>query len=30
LDIAFTVDLNEWNGEKNIQMKMIDIRLHVA
>ena len=30
LDIAFTVDLNEWNGEKNIQMKMIDIRLHAA
>lgn len=27
LDIVFTLDENEWNGEKTIQLKMIDIRL---
>ena len=27
IDIVFTLDLNEWNGEKNLQMKVIDIRL---
>ncbi len=27
LDIVFTLDMNEWNGEKNLQMKVIDIRL---
>jgi single-stranded-DNA-specific exonuclease len=27
LDIVFTLDMNEWNGEKNLQMKLIDIRL---
>ena len=27
LDIVFTIDENEWNGEKNLQMKMIDLRL---
>ncbi len=27
LDIVFTIDENEWNGEKNLQMKMIDVRL---
>ena len=27
LDIVFTVDLNEWNGEKNIQLKVIDFRV---
>jgi single-stranded-DNA-specific exonuclease len=27
LDIVFTIDENEWNGEKNIQLKMIDLRL---
>ena len=26
LDIVFTIDENEWNGERNLQMKMIDIR----
>ena len=27
LDIVFNLDLNEWNGEKSIQLKMIDMRL---
>ncbi len=27
LDIVFTIDLNEWNGEKNIQLKVIDFRI---
>jgi single-stranded-DNA-specific exonuclease len=27
LDIVFTLDENEWNNEKNIQLKMIDLRL---
>lgn len=27
LDIVFTLDLNEWNGEKNLQLKVIDVRL---
>lgn len=27
LDIVFTIDENEWNGEKNLQLKMIDLRL---
>lgn len=27
LDIVFTIDENEWQGEKSLQMKMIDIRL---
>ncbi|MBN8835770.1 MAG: single-stranded-DNA-specific exonuclease RecJ [Sphingobacteriia bacterium] len=27
LDIVFTLDLNEWNGEKSVQLKMIDLRL---
>jgi hypothetical protein len=25
LDIVFTIDENEWNGEKNLQIKMIDL-----
>lgn len=29
IDIAFTVDINEWNGEKSLQMKVIDFRLSV-
>ena len=29
LDIVFVLDLNEWNGEKKLQMKVIDIRLAV-
>lgn len=27
LDIVFTIDENEWNGEKKLQLKMMDIRL---
>lgn len=27
VDIVFTIDLNEWNGEKNVQLKMIDFKL---
>jgi len=27
VDIVFTIDLNEWNGEKNIQLKMVDFKL---
>lgn len=27
VDLVFTLDENEWNGEKNIQLKMIDLRL---
>jgi single-stranded-DNA-specific exonuclease len=28
LDIIYTVDLNEWAGNKSIQLKVIDIRKH--
>ncbi len=27
LDIVFTIDQNEWNGETNLQLKIIDLRL---
>jgi single-stranded-DNA-specific exonuclease len=27
VDIVFTIDENEWNGSKTLQLKMIDIRL---
>lgn len=26
LDIVYTLDENEWNGSKTIQLKMIDLR----
>jgi single-stranded-DNA-specific exonuclease len=27
VDIVFSIDMNEWNGESNLQLKMIDLRL---
>jgi single-stranded-DNA-specific exonuclease len=27
LDIVFTIDENEWNGETTLQLKMIDLKL---
>jgi single-stranded-DNA-specific exonuclease len=27
LDVVFTLDENEWNGNKHLQMKVIDFRL---
>ena len=27
VDIVYTIDLNEWNGTKSVQLKMIDIKL---
>ncbi|NCI47161.1 single-stranded-DNA-specific exonuclease RecJ [Sediminibacterium soli] len=29
VDILFTIDENEWNGEKSLQMKVVDCRLSV-
>lgn len=30
LDIVFTIDENEWNGSKTLQLKVIDIRLSAS
>jgi len=27
IDVVFTIDENDWNGEKNLQLKVIDFRL---
>ncbi len=27
LDVVYKIDENEWNGEKSLQLKIIDIRL---
>lgn len=27
VDVVFTIDENEWNGEKNLQLKVIDFRI---
>jgi len=27
LDIVYTLDENEWNGEINLQLKVIDLRI---
>ena len=27
LDIIYTLDENEWNGEKQLQLKVVDLRL---
>ncbi len=27
IDIVYTIDLNEWNGNKSVQLKMIDLKL---
>ena len=28
VDLVFKIDENEWNGEKSLQLKVIDVRLH--
>ena len=27
IDVAYTIDLNEWNGNKSVQIKVIDLKL---
>jgi single-stranded-DNA-specific exonuclease len=29
IDLIFRIDENEWNGEKSLQLKVIDVRLSV-
>ncbi len=30
IDIVFTIDENEWNGDKSVQLKMIDLKLSAS
>ena len=30
VDIVFKIDENEWNGQKSLQLRMIDLRLSEA
>jgi single-stranded-DNA-specific exonuclease len=27
IDIVYTLDINEWNGEQTLQLKLIDLKL---
>jgi single-stranded-DNA-specific exonuclease len=27
LDVVFTIDINEWNGNSTVQVKVIDFKL---